>query len=240
MPKYEFVENYFEVIDNGNKAYWLGFLFADGCIMEMKLPSGKTIPQTVQISLGIKDIEILYKFMKDIDLQKNIYIGTATYDKGRESSQYCRLQIGSSKMCSDLISYGCIPRKTHKLEFPNNLPTEFINDFIRGFFDGNGSVFYSERIQFDKRRNKSYIQKKFGCGFDSTYKFLEVLKYYLELNNIKTGEISKGHGEIYRLEFGAKESIVNFFRYIYEDADIYLERKFNKFIDTFKYLDMAV
>jgi hypothetical protein len=63
MPKYKFNENFFKDIDTENKAYWLGFLYADGCILDMKLGDGTKVPQTVQISISIDDIEILYKFI---------------------------------------------------------------------------------------------------------------------------------------------------------------------------------
>lgn len=237
MSKYEFNERYFKNIDQENKAYWLGFLYADGCILEMKLYDGTKIPQTIQISISIKDIDILHKFMKDIELDKKIYIGTA-YNKKSET-QYCRLQIGSGLMCADLNKYGCYPRKTHSLKFPNNIPDNLIRHFIRGYFDGDGSVYFTERMQYDKRRDKEYLQQKFCCNFQGTYEFLFCLSNILNKENIKTSPIRTGHGKVYSLDFGRRESIINFFHYLYDDAHIFLDRKYKKFIDTFKYLQMV-
>lgn len=238
MPKYKFNEDFFKDINTENRAYWLGFLYADGCIVDMKLKDGTKIPQTVQISISINDIEILYKFMKDIELDKNIYIGTQ-YNK-KSITQYCRLQVGSSVMCSDLIKHGCFPRKTYTLKFPYEIPEELIRHFIRGYFDGDGSIYLCERMQYDRRRGKEYLQQNFCCNFQGTYDFLKSLETVLNRNNIITRPIRNGHGNVYSLDFGRRDSMINFFHYIYDDCNVCLNRKYNKFIDCFKYLNMVV
>lgn len=238
MSKYIFNEKFFEKIDTENKAYWLGFLYADGCILDMKLSDGTKIPQTLQISISVKDIEIIYKFMKDIELEKNIYIGTSHNKKSE--TQYCRLQVGSSIMVNDLIKYGCTPRKTYTLKFPNNISKDLIRHFIRGYFDGDGSVYLSEHMQYDKRRGKEYLQQSFCCNFQGTYDFLSSLESILNENNIITRPLRKGHGMVYSLDFGRKDSMINFFHYIYDNCNVYLDRKYNKFIYCFKYLNMVI
>lgn len=52
----KFNENIFDVIDSEEKAYWLGFLFADGYISSSK--------NTIELSLALKDKEHLEKFAK--------------------------------------------------------------------------------------------------------------------------------------------------------------------------------
>lgn len=53
------------------------------------------------------------------------------------------------------------------------------------------------------------------------------------------GNIRKGHGNVFTFEFGARQTMINFYHYLYDDATVYLGRKHRKFIDTFNYLDMA-
>lgn len=237
MTKYKFDEYYFENIDNEKKAYWLGFLYADGCILDMKLSDGTKIPRTIQISLSINDIEILKMFMEDIQLEKKIYIGKA-YNK-KSVTEYCRIQIGSNKMCMDLIKNGCTQRKTKTLQFPSNIKENLLRHFIRGYFDGDGSVYFTERMQYDKRRGKEYLQQNFCCNFKGTLSFLSSLEKILNKNMIDTRPIRKGHGDVYSLEFGKRESMINFFHYIYDDSNRYLRRKYNKFIETFEYLNLV-
>lgn len=237
MTKYVFNENFFENIDTESKAYWLGFLYADGCIIETKSHDGTKIPQTVQISISEKDIEMLYKFMKDIALDKSIYIGIAHNKKS--ITRYSRIQIGSRKMCTDLIGHGCTPRKTYTLEFPQDVPEYLLRHFIRGYFDGDGSVYFCERMQYDKRRGKEYLQQNFCCNFQGTYKFLKSLEEILNENEIMTRPIRKGHGEIYSLDFGRRDSMIKFFHYIYDSHSVRLDRKYIKFLDCFKYLKLV-
>lgn len=239
MPKYVFNEDFFEKIDTEHKAYWLGFLYADGCILDMRLHDGTKVPQTVQISISIKDIEIIYKFMKDIELEKNIYIGVAHNKKS--DTQYARVQVGSSKMCRDLISHGCTPRKTLTLTFPteNDVPNELIRHFIRGYFDGDGSVYFCERMQFDKHCGYERLQQNFCGNFQGTMDFLKKLEFILNSNGVVTRPIRTGHGQIYSLDFGRRDAMVSFYHFLYDDATIYLNRKHQKFLDIFKYLNMV-
>lgn len=214
MPKYVFNERFFDVINTEERAYWLGFLYADGCVLDMKLSDGTKVPQTIQISISIKDIEIIYKFMNDIELDKEIYIGNAHNKKS--VTQYCRLQVGSRIMCSDLIKHGCTPRKTSTLLFPtkDDVPVNLMKHFVRGFFDGDGSVYLCERMQFDKRRGKEYLHQDFCVSFQGTHMFLEELDNVLKNQDIITRPIRKGHGNIYALEFGCRNSVIKFFHYI--------------------------
>ena len=236
MNRYLFNYDFFQDIDNEHKAYWLGFLCADGCILDMKLKSGKKIPQTVQISISVNDIELIYKFMNDIGLEKEIYIGEAKNKKS--TTKYAKLCAGSNKMCEDLISHGCTQRKSCTLKFPD-IEDCLVRHFIRGYFDGDGSVYFCERFQYDKRRGKEYLNQHFVCNFQGTYDFLSKLRFILEESNIKCGKIRKGHGNIYTFEFSSRESVTSFYHYIYDGATVYLNRKHEKFINTFEYLGMA-
>lgn len=238
MRKDSLVEDYFEVIDNEHKAYWLGFLMADGCILDMPLSNGTKIPRTVQIMVSLCDIEIVHNFMHDIELDKNIRYDSRVSIHG-EKLEYCKVTAGSSKMCNDLIRHGCTQRKSKILKFPVTVPDNLIRHFIRGYFDGDGSVWYCERLQERKDRKNPSIQRNFRSTFQGTSDFLEGVKSNLEANGMTIGNVRKGHGDVSCIEFGARDTMIKFYHYLYDDSTIFLKRKYNKFIETFNYLNMA-
>ena len=124
LRKYTFNENYFENIDSQEKAYFLGFMYADGCVAKKQNFS--------RITLQERDKEILEKFKILLN-----YKGSLHYSKRYKA---LRLSLFSSKMKQDLIKNGCIPQKTFKLTFPNWLREDLKRHFIRGYFDGDGCV----------------------------------------------------------------------------------------------------
>ena len=63
MSKYTYNENYFKIIDSEEKAYWLGFLYADGCITRF-YRNEKLKSMSLELTLQSNDIEHLKKFLK--------------------------------------------------------------------------------------------------------------------------------------------------------------------------------
>nr|DAG90196.1 MAG TPA: endonuclease [Crassvirales sp.] len=64
--KSEFNRDFFSVIDTEEKAYWLGFLYADGFISA----SGNT----VGLSISLKDIDHLKKYNNALNYTKGLNI----------------------------------------------------------------------------------------------------------------------------------------------------------------------
>ena len=118
--------NVFEEINTEEKAYWLGFLYADGNVSK----------DDNRISLCIKDLEHMEKFAKFIG--KDIRIKT----KIVKNKPYFLVFFRSEKMKNDLINKGCIPQKSLILKFPEKeiLPENLQIPFIRGYFDGDGCI----------------------------------------------------------------------------------------------------
>lgn len=108
--KYTVNEKFFEIIDTEKKAYWLGFMYADGYITAERKHSGRKIG----MSLSIKDIERLEAFKKDIEYTGDIKIYTVKqgYKLG---VKYGRLIISSEKLASDLEDKGCFEQKKQKI-----------------------------------------------------------------------------------------------------------------------------
>ena len=132
---YSYDINYFKTIDTSEKAYWLGFIAADGNLYRRDGHQGM-----VSISIHEKDIELLENFKSEIDTTKPISI---CQDKRRPDTRIATLQITGDEFFNDILFYGIGIRKTFGMnleEVFEKIPKKFINDFILGYFDGDGSI----------------------------------------------------------------------------------------------------
>ena len=192
---------YFQAIDNPEKAYWLGFLYADGCVYETR----KDV-YALTVALHEKDLDILEQFKTDIKSAAKI---NPTKNGVGEQNNY-RINIYSHELCLDLIEHGCIPRKTFKAEFPE-LMEELYPHFIRGYFDGDGHV---------SHRSGRKAPRLHISGNDA---FIDGLQDYFKCRKITSYKLRNGN--IFRLEVSAKKSVANFYNFIYRDATRYMNRK---------------
>jgi hypothetical protein len=117
------VRDYFHTIDSDEKAYWLGFIAADGTVCI----TGRQ--HVVRIDLQPRDLHWLERFRDTVAPGMKI-----TKHKERSYS----VGIGSQEMVNDLIALGIRPRKSWSLEWPN-VPEAFVMPFLLGYFDGDGS-----------------------------------------------------------------------------------------------------
>ncbi len=115
-------------------AYILGWLFSDGNITPDK--------RTFRIKLAFKDKEILEKIRSVLMSNCPIKKIRQLVPSKKYISSYALLRINSRKLCDDLISLGCIPNKMHKFRIPR-MPRPFLRHFIRGYFDGDGSIMFN-------------------------------------------------------------------------------------------------
>lgn len=219
--KHKFNERYFENIDSEEKAYWLGFIAADGCVYKNKQS------YRLQINLKGSDIDHLKKFQKAICSDYKI-----TEKKvGKAQSNTCQLKINSTKMCNDLIKNNIIERKSIIFE-PPILNKNLMNHFIRGYFDGDGCICVY-KVKFI-RNNHKYINTKCCINIVGTEQFLTELKKILENNNIKcNSKLYKRHKErfnnIRTLMISGKQNCKSFYKFAYKDSNVFLLRKYEKF-----------
>jgi hypothetical protein len=200
--KYSFDENYFNNIDTPNKAYILGFLYSDGCVSKKETE--------MIIKLHNKDKNILEKIKVEMKSEHPI---KSIIQPNRD--EQVRFSISSIDLCKKLISHGVVPAKTFIIEFPN-LKNELVRHFIRGYFDGDGCI--------SKIKNKNSYRITI---FTASKNFMLSLTNVMTQNNINTSVYNRNNG--FAICFGKQESIDNFYNFIYTDAEIYLERKKNKF-----------
>jgi len=200
--------SYFNVIDSEDKAYWLGFLFADGCVRKTKTGA------QVVLKLSVKDENHLIKFKNDLNSEHKIFynVSKTTSKKGTPSvSNNCVIRVNSGEMVEDLINQGCAPRKTFIIDYPN-ISEEFYKDFIRGYYDGDGNFFYSESTKM------SVVT--IVCASEKFREFL--IEVMSKLPNI--GRIHEDSGR-YTIKIVNIVGIRSFLDYIYFDSKIYLKRK---------------
>lgn len=127
-------ENYFENINDANKAYWLGFAMADGCMYHFQDNKRKEF----SIKLQSDDYKHLVSLAQEISfpVDKIKIFSTTRYGVEYQSAQ---LKTGNLTFCNHLEKQGILPNKSGRETFPS-INSYLKPDFIRGFWDGDGTV----------------------------------------------------------------------------------------------------
>lgn len=196
-------EHIFDTIDTEEKAYWLGFLFADGNVSKRD--------NCFEMSLAEKDKEHLEKFNNFINHSRNIKLKKVKLNNKVFNAYKC--SFNSKHFCDILKQYGCVPQKSNILKFPDEnifSNKNLIKDFLRGYFDGDGCITHCNK-------EHTIIAIKI-CG---TVEFLNKYQNYLPLNNHKI-TITRSVPELTFMG-GSGFTICNF---LYQNSTIYLERKY--------------
>ena len=199
----KFNEHIFDQIDSEEKAYWLGFIFADGYISSSPIRKGVKSVYQFELSLGIKDIEHLNKFKRFMDYEKDIIT-----DGNR-----CRFVVTNKYLWTLLNELGCTPNKSLSLTFPD-IPQNLVKHFIRGYFDGDGCI--SRHVH-----NTCVTPHIELLG---TKQMLEQILLYSNIS-AKYKHDKRHSEETWSLEWSKQEGI-DFINYLYQDCSIYLDRKY--------------
>lgn len=205
-------ENYFSKIDTEVKAYILGFLYADG--------NAHKKHYHIKLKLQEKDKNILERMKKEIGIDNTLHFSQKT--KASHQNQYS-LIISNKVIYHDLMSHGIVPNKTFILTFPYWLDKKLNRHFIRGYFDGDGSI---------------YVGKTWTSSLEwmvmGTTKMCESIRDILrEEASVEKCVIQhefKCTEGIDRLRVRSRKNILKIFSWMYRDSDIYLKRKFDKFL----------
>lgn len=218
--------DFFNVIDTEEKAYWLGFIFADGYISysEKNMKKGQlATTYCTGIKLKWSDGEHLKKFNKSISGNYKVFKEINHPDGFRkQTTEAAKILVYSQQMYNDLNKY--FDRdKTYTAKFPD-IPENLIRHFIRGYFDGDGCLSLID--------DKIYI-KFLGASKD----FHEGLKEVLKNNNFIFTSNSKInlHGtEMYYILINRNLEKIKFLDWIYQDCNVYLDRKYEKYLNCKK------
>ena len=194
--------HYFDHIDTEQKAYWLGFIIADGCVV----PKG--------VSIGIKDIEHLALFQQQLG---------STYPVRVRPNGCGYLQVTSKQIRSALISLGVTPRKSLTIEYPPIAP-EFDRHCIRGIFDGDGCI--SRRIH---RQWKT--APKLAFSIVGSLLLLNKIRDILVDNvGIPHRPVTLIKDKKYAsLEWTGNTFVPQIMEWLYDGATVYLDRKHKRY-----------
>ncbi|WP_051986393.1 LAGLIDADG family homing endonuclease [Clostridium amazonitimonense] len=219
LNRYRLNERYFQRIDSQEKAYLLGLIYADGFVGDHNCNN---------IVIGLKDRDMIVKIAKLLEYDGKIRIG----NKGSfENSGYSYiLNFSSKEMAMDLRKLGLYPNKSLTMTDLPSINEELYRHFIRGYFDGDGSIILTKKCSY--YRTESLVKKyEYPCYMFcllGTREFLQQISYklkssYIRINDTKTEEIKA-------LKISAKCEFYKLFQYLYKDSTIYLDRKYEKWL----------
>lgn len=190
----------FQTIDTPEKAYWLGFIMADGCI---HIQNKEKMIGHFSIDIGGADVKHLYKFADFIEAQEDIVQHTTHSITGND---LVHVQLCCAATLQDLYNLGLRPNKSGKETW---IKTPYPADFIRGCYDGDG-----------------YIKKDLhSIGLVGSSQLLSKIQdVFLKELNIQPKTIGK-HGTIYRIEYTSLSDRQKIANYLWYDGCISLDRK---------------
>lgn len=198
------IDTFFSAITTETQSYWLGFIAADGCVVEDKRKR-----MYLKVHLHKKDAEHLKSLQRALGSTHKLFFN--------KKAPKCHLQISSRPLCRDLIALGITPRKSKTLEFPKISP-ELVSHFIRGVFDGDGCV--------------SVRQKRLTFQFLGTNSVVEGIKKAVGVEaNILTIKRCKS---LRYFSASSYADVRHIGSYLYRGASVWLPRKRKKFQDFIK------
>ncbi|MDU4323863.1 hypothetical protein [uncultured Clostridium sp.] len=215
--RYILDENYFDCIDTESKAYILGFIYADGFVGDEKFNN---------IVIAVNDLEILEFIAKEFKFTGNI---RKTKKGGFENSK-CgySLNFSSKIMASRLREIGLYPNKSLTIDTLPQIDKKLVRHFIRGYFDGDGSIVLSHNTSYYKAIDGviKYIYPTYCFMILGTKGFLEEIIKEAEFNYAKIHNTKSE--KIKCIKINAKKEFNNIFKYLYDNSTIKLQRKYNK------------
>lgn len=197
---YELNENYFEKIDTENKAYWLGFLLADGYIRKAN--------ESLELALKKEDKSHLEKFIEDISYNGPI--------RDYKNGVAYRVIVNRKSFCRHLINKGVCNNKsliTEPIYFDDE---ELQRHFWRGYFDGDGTIFKLYP------KNEKY---KFCLGVYGTKNICEAFgRFVREHCGTIANSIEKRNNH-YAWRMSGTIYVKEFHEFLYKNSKIALDRK---------------
>lgn len=200
-------------------AYVLGFFAADGSMLANKR-GGYFIEFNITDRIVLEHVQCV--------TGSNHKIAERTPDARNQKhwKQLYRLQIGSKEWFTDLAALGFRQHKSNALEFPN-IPQEYTGHFVRGYFDGDGCVYFSELKYADRSYKRWVLLTLFTSG---SLSFLQSLHTALRRYGVRGGSLCKKSASGFELKFSHHDSLA-LYRLMYHTAgvsDLFLPRKREK------------
>ncbi len=212
VSEYTYDKTAFDNVDNEHAAYFLGFLYADGCNHEKK--------KAICLTQNIDDIDIIYKFRDFMKSNHEILFYQSKpglFNKKKTAIMWMYSPI----LCQRLSQLGMIPNKTFKTTFPQFVSKEMKRHFVRGYFDGDGSISVNSKIGARSALVTMTGTKELLGGIETAISEetgLSGLNYYAR-------HPERNHN-ITALFIQRKADMAIFLNWIYANVTIYLDRKY--------------
>ena len=207
--KYDNNSNYFST-ESPNMAYIMGFIAADGTIRKRE--------NSIKITVSRRDREILEKIKEEVGIE--VEVKDYTTSQGYDCST---LVWTDQKHKEDLAKYSIVPEKTFILRPPTNLKREYWIDYIRGYFDGDGSI---GNIKSTNGRGNGSIRWQV-CS--ATKELIEWIvdffneEYGIPKVNVQT-RIRNHEKPLYIVQYSSRASRM-IYKVLYSESSLYLARK---------------
>lgn len=201
-----------EKITNEIEAYFVGFMYADGTLNDTQV--------AIKLKNQESEFKLLSSFRNYITPEQQL-----TYEKDKTA---VKLVINSKIFSSNLQNLGILQKKTYKTLVIPEMDEFLLRHFIRGYFDGDGTIYY----------DRKYIKANI-CSIN--YDFLVLLQQILNRNNISCkinteiregknllspqGDYKTTYKNMYRLVFSSKTIKNELKNYFYDNSTIFLQRK---------------
>ena len=194
--------NYFDKLNNEN-SYYLGFLGADGTVRKDR--------NEIKIGLSSVDLKFLENFQEKLQSDRAIHIYQT--NNGFEVAE---LLFTSAQIKETIKQYGIIPNKSYIGLNLDLIPKKFHLPFIKGFYDGDGSVIYN--------KNTKQVKLTFCSG---TKPILKQINEFFD-NKGKIYTDCRGKNPVYNLEFSTSASL-SILEQFYSIDTPCLNRKYEKY-----------
>ncbi len=211
----------FETKLNKVSAYILGLIYSDGCL------SYDAHTKRNRITISMNEKELIEKLNKIMTPNKKVY--KYKHPKGRNYT-YSVISTNPTDI-KYLLNIGITERKSSIVIMPK-LPRNLLGHFIRGYFDGDGSVYKNKTSTYYNGIKKYYVYKNVSFTTGSKV-FAEELRLILDSFNIDSNIVkdSRSDHRCWYVKIYKSDSVNKFYNLIYSDADYYLDRKHSKFIE---------
>lgn len=196
---------YFDNIDTEMKAYFLGYIIADGNVSICK---GQ---YAFKITLQYQDRYIIEKLVNELEAENHIRNFWQKSPTSDNVNQYSYVSIGNKHLVKSLMNLGIIPAKTFHETLPNIRP-DLVRHMVRGFFDGDGIACKTE--------------KTYCFGFIGNKQILTQLENILKWGNVFNPHVITNG--IYTVFTSDKKKLTDFYHYMYDDSSLFLQRKHDK------------
>lgn len=208
--KYDRNSHYFDNIVTENQAYILGMLFADG--------NNNTAHNSITLSLQERDKHLLEQIAYEIGYSGPLRLNPLHEINPNYQNHYI-LNINDEHMSQTLNELGMVNAKSLKLQFPIFLPQNLRRHFMRGYFDGDGNIYY------DQKRKKCQTQTV------GTFHFCAHLSQELLGLDCKNciKHPKQCSDNTFVVQTGGNKSSYTFLSWMYEDSNLKLERKYAQF-----------